>query len=285
MKTIWVLENIKDRVSYYSKFELTLLFASVIQWKKHHPTYTCELHADELTIATFKNLEVLQLWDSVKLVGKNKAIDKSVFWASSKLQALRYVEEPVVIMDNDFIVYRSFHEYLQDKTVVAHEEDGEGYYLGPLDGFIKQVKHIINRPALKAINCSFLYLPDFKFTQHYAKTSLELMQEFTKLRVPNSKYLIYAEQLLLKHLLDKFKIEYNSLITKIYDCNKDTFIQNIKGLIDFDQAPRFYRHYWKEKPKIKDSIDGFSYKEEMKQLENIVKNRILIDWSLIDVKP
>ena len=282
MKTLWVLENIKDHRSFYNKFDLLMLFASVTQWKKHHPNSVCELHADELTISTFKRLNTLELWDSVKLVGKNKAIDKSVFWASSKLQALRYVKEPVVIMDNDFIVYKSFHSFLQDKTVVAHEEDGENYYLNPLDGYIQQVKHIINRPALKAINCSFLYLPDFKFTQYYAKTSLELMEEFTKIKVPNSKYLIYSEQLLLKHLLDQHNIQYNSLLDRVYNCSTDKFERKIEGLIKSSKSGLYYRHYWKQKPKIKDSKDGFSYKEEVDQLENIVKNRILIDWTVID---
>jgi len=282
LKTLWVLENIKDHRSFYNKFDLLMLFASVIQWKKHHPTFICELHADELTIATFKNLEVLQLWDSVKLVGKNKAIDKSVFWASSKLQALRYVKEPVVIMDNDFIVYKSFHSFLQDKTVVAHDEDGSSYYLGPMDGYIKQVRHIINRPELKAINCSFLYLPDYKFTQGYAKRSLELMVEFTKLRVPNSKYLIYAEQLLLKHMLGEYKVKYDSLLNRVFDCKSDTFGAKTKGLIKYEDSRLFYRHYWKEKLKIRENKDGFSYNEEVIQLENIVKNRILIDWTTID---
>lgn len=258
-----------------------MMFASVIQWKKHNPTFTTELHVDHLTKVTFRRLGVLSLWDTVKEVGKNNAIDKSVFWASSKLQALRTVEEPVVIMDNDFIVYRSFTDYLKNRVVVAHDEDGTNYYLGPMDDYIKQVRHIINRPRLNAINCSFLYLPEYKFTQGYAKRSLELMEEFTKLKVPNSKYLIYAEQLLLKHMLDEYKIEYDSLVDRIFDCQKDKFTTERQGFIKFEESRLHYRHYWKEKPKIHKNKDGFSYNDEVEQLDNIVKNHILIDWSVL----
>lgn len=259
-----------------------MMFASVIQWKKHHPTHFCQLHADSLTIDFFNDLKVLELWDNVVEIGINKLIDKSVFWSSSKLQALRNVNTPIIIMDNDFIVYKSFEDFINDKIVVAHDEDGDGYYLNALDGYIKQVKHLINRPKLLAINCSFLYFPDPTFTQSYAMRSLELMQEFTKIKAPNSKYLIYSEQLLLKHMLDMHNIKYDCLIDRVYDCSTERFIKKTKGLIKYKQAFRYYRHYWKEKNKIRDNKEGFSLKEETEQLENLVKNRILIDWSILN---
>ena len=258
-----------------------MMFASVIQWKKHHPSYICELHADELTIAKFKYLDTLKLWDSIKLVGKNKAIDKSVFWASAKLQALRHIKEPVIVMDNDFIVYKSFDKFIKDKPIVSHDEDGKDYYLGALDPYIKQVRHIINRPQLKAVNCSFLYLPDCKFTQYYSQLSLQLMEEFTKIKVPNSKYLIYAEQLLLKHLFTVHNIGYETLLDTVYDCVRNKFTTKTKGYIKIQDQNLFFRHYWMEKPKIRKNEDGFNYEQEVSELENVVKNHILINWSKI----
>lgn len=259
-----------------------MLFASVIQWKKHHPEHFCVLYADKLTFRLVNKLNAAPLWDSTKLIGKNTKIDKSVFWASSKLQTLQTVNEPVVILDNDFVVYSSFNDYLDEKVIVAHNEDGDNYYLNATDSYIKQVKHLIHRPNLKAVNCSFLYLPDYTFTKGYASRSIELMEEFTKIKVPTSKYLIYAEQLLLKHMLDLHKIPYDSLVNKVYNCVEDTFIEKCDGLIDFDTHRTYFRHYWKEKPKIKKSEDGFDYKYEVEQLENIVKNRILLDWTIIN---
>lgn len=259
-----------------------MLFASVIQWKKHHPNHFCVLYADTLTFRLLNKMNASPLWDNTKIISKNNNIDKSVFWASSKLQTLQTVYEPIVIMDNDFVVYSSFNEYLNDDVVVAHNEDGENYYLNATDDYIKQVKHLIHRPNLKAVNCSFIYFPDCDFTKGYANRSIELMEEFTKIKAPTSKYLIYAEQLLLKHMLDIHNIHYDSLVDKVYNCVEDKFIDKCDGLIDFDIHRTYFRHYWKEKPKIKKSEDGFDYNYEVEQLENIVKNRKLIDWTHIN---
>jgi len=256
-----------------------MMFASVIQWKKHHPTYICELHADKRTIKLFKKLGTDKLWDNIQVVGKNKAINKSVFWASAKLQALRQVTEPVIVMDNDFIVYSSFEKFINKQPIVCHDEEGKNYYLGPLDPYIKQVKHLINRPQLKAVNCSFLYLPDYKFTQHYAKSSLELMEEFTRIKAPNSKYLIYAEQLLLKHLFTLHNIPYETLLDTVYDSHINKFTTKVKGHISESSHRKYFRHYWMEKPKIRESEDGFDYDQEIQQLDNVVKNHILINWN------
>ena len=259
-----------------------MMFTSVIQWKKYHPTFTTELHIDKLTYTVFNKLGVLDLWDNIEILAENKFINKNVFWASSKLQVLRNVNEPVVIMDNDFVVYKSFEKFLKDNVVVAHDENGQGYYLGPMDPIVKQVRNIISRPKLDAINCSFLYFPDYKFTQSYSSTSLDLMSEFTRLKAPNSKYLIYAEQLLLKHLLDLHEIQYKTLIDTVYICDGSKWNGKSNGLIKFEDAYKYYRHYWKEKTLIRENKDGFSYIEEEEQLDNIVKNRILIEWGKLN---
>jgi len=279
LKTIWVLENIRKHRSFYTKFDLLMMFTSVIQWKKYHPSFTTELHIDKLTYSMFDELGVLSLWDNIEILAENKFIDKNVFWASSKLQVLRNVKEPVVIMDNDFIVYKSFEKFLKEVVVVAHDENGKGYYLSPMDPILKQVRNIISRPKLDAINCSFLYFPDYNFTQSYSSTSLDLMSEFTRLKAPNSKYLIYAEQLLLKHLLDLHEIQYKTLIDTVYICDETKWKGKSDGFIEFKDAYKYYRHYWKEKVDIKDNKNGFSYDDEMRQLDNIVKNRILVKWN------
>ena len=281
MKTLWVLENIKGKKSFYDKFDFLMMFASVVQWKKHHPDFHCVLYADKMTLEVITNLGARNLWDETQVLKTNKSINKRVFWAASKLQALRFLEEPTIMMDNDFVVYTSFKKFLHQKVVVSHIEDGLNYYITPTDHFVKQVKHLINRYKQEAVNCSFVYFPDHKFMQHYAKTSLELMQELSRLKAPNSKYLILAEQLLLKHLMDLNEIKYIPLLDKVYNCLKNVYTNHTKGLIKTNDQNLFFRHYWMDKPRIKQNKKGFSLEEESNNLMNVIKNAVKIDWKVV----
>lgn len=281
MKTIWVLENIRGDRTFYEKFDLLMMFSSVIQWKKHHPTFECSLYADKMTLEVITQLGCIDLWDNKTVLKTNKAVNKNVFWASSKLQVLREINEPCIIMDNDFVVYTSFKKFLKQKVIVSHIEDGRNYYIMPTDHFVKKIKHLINRYKQSAVNCSFLYLPDYKFTNYYAKVSLEMMAELSRIKAPNSKYLILAEQLLLKHLMDMNEVSYIPLIDREYICVKDEFGKKVKGLIKFDKQHLFFRHYWMDKPKIKKSKKGFSFDQECKSLENVVKTKKVVDWEII----
>ena len=182
-------------------------------------------------------------------------------------------------MDNDFVVYKSFEPFLKDKVIVAHDENGEDYYPNALDPYVRGTKHLLNRPNHKSVNCSFLYFPNPKFSEAYAKTSVQLMKELTKLKAPNSNYLVYAEQLLLKHLLDMHKIEYDTLVNEVWQCKERFFIETDKGLIDRKEQRLYFRHYWMDKPKIKKDKDGFSLKKESTELENAIKNHIFIKWN------
>ena len=53
MKIIWVLENIKGTVDFYSKLNTLILITSIKQWKKYHPEDNCVLYCDKLTKELF----------------------------------------------------------------------------------------------------------------------------------------------------------------------------------------------------------------------------------------
>ena len=276
MKVIWVLENIRDNHNshdYYinSKLNVLLLLASVNLWRKNHPEDTCVLYADDITIDFFDKLKVLDFWHEVKLVPDTRKINKGIFWAQSKLQVLATVNEPVILMDNDTLVYKPFKHHLKDDQVlVTNFEYGRGYYPTAIDPYVRQLSYK-RRWKTESINVSFLYLPDYKFTQNYAEISLNMMEELTALKAPNSQYLIFAEQMLLKQMLDENNIDYRSVISTYWDCDKwDWGKEHDRGIWRFYDSERYFKHYGPLKAYVKDSRGGQNYESEIKMLENCI---------------
>ena len=274
VNVIWVLENIRKSINFYNPFDTKLILTSVSQWKKHNPNTHTVLYCDKLTYDTFNKIQLLEAWDDVKIIAPSEGIDKNIFWASAKVEVLQGINAPTIILDNDFVVYKSFEHLLKDNVIVTHDENGQDYYPDPLDPYVRRTNHLLNRPNHMSINCSFLYFPNFKFANAYASTSVELMKELTKLKAPNSNYLVYAEQLLLKHLLDLHNQKYDTLVNEIWHCKERYFSPTDEGLIDRKEQKLWFRHYWMDKPKILNNEDGFSLIKETEQLDNSVKNHM-----------
>lgn len=281
VNVIWILENIKKHPSFYTELKVNLLLTSAIQWKKHNPNTNTVLYCDKMTYSFLSDISAIDIWDYVFRVPFNQEIDKNVFWASSKLEVLSGITSPSVVLDHDFIVYKSFETYLKGNVIVGHAEDGESYYPSVMDEYVKRTRHILNRPNNNSVNCCFNYYPNPSFARSYANTSLELMKELTKLKAPNSNYLVYAEQLLLKHVLDLHNIEYECLIPDIWHCNDRRWIKGTKGLIDTAEIPLSFRHYWMDKPKIVGSSDGFSYIDEIEPLRRVISNNSNVDIQVL----
>lgn len=270
MNVNWVFENIRENDSFYDKLNTLLLLASPFLWKRHHPSHTTVLTTDQLTYNLLEKVNALTIWDQVDILPKNKHIDKNVFWASSKLEKLRYVKGPTILMDHDFLVYQNLDAYLKDKPFFAHEENGENYYDTSWNSYIREISNIINRPSPHAINCCFAYYPDSNFVNNYAKISLDVMEKFTILKVPNSRFLIFAEQLVLKHLLDYHNIEYNTLLNEKWHAKNKVFIPSDKGHMSFLESNIVYKHYWMDKKLIQKNAEGHSLELECTNLTNLL---------------
>lgn len=276
MKVIWVLENIKSNYNtkdYYinSKLNVLLLLASVHLWRKNHPDDTCVLYGDDLTIDTLSKLKVLEFWHQIKPLPKSRMINRDVFWAASKVEVLAEINEPVIIMDNDAHVYKPIKHLLDPGTVyVCNYEVGKGYYPSGIDKYVQQLSYKA-RWKNESVNVSFLHLPDPEFTRRYAEISLKMMEEFTTLRAPNPQYLIFAEQLLLSHLLEKYNIKNKSIISTDWDCKKwEWGNNNDKGLWPIYESEMFFKHYGPLKGWIRDSRADQNYEREISHLVNCI---------------
>lgn len=103
-----------------------------------------------------------------------------------------------------------------------------------------------------------------------------MMEEMTALKVPNPQYLIFAEQMLLKQMLDEHEISYRSIISTYWDCDKWTWgDDHDKGIWRFYDSERYFKHYGPLKAYVKDSRGGQNYESEIKMLENCINLPIL----------
>ena len=97
------------------------------------------------------------------------------------------------------------------------------------------------------------------------------MERFTKLNAPNSRFLVFAEQLVLKHLLDFHNIEYDTLLNEKWNAKGKFYEPSDIGHMTFEDSQTTYRHYWMDKPLIRQSKDGFDFNQETTILSNILK--------------
>lgn len=275
MKVIWVLENIQEDVKFYGRLNILLLLASVSLWKRNHPKYPCIFYGDRMTIDLLKELKVAHLWDELIEYVHDRKIDRKVFWACNKVNVLSKQTEPCIILDHDTLVFKSIEEYLNNEVLVANLETGKGYYPDNLDKYVKKLSYR-KRWNSEALNVSFLYFPDPQVIENYTERSLKMMEEFSSMKVPNSQYLIFAEQLILRDLLDSDKIPYKSIVSNYWDCTKwDWGKQHDKGLFQYPESDMIFKHYGPLKSYIEADKTELGYEEECKLLYNCINIRNL----------
>lgn len=271
MKIIWVLDNIKGDKSFYSKLHILILIASVRLWKKFYPNDNCVLYCDELTRDTLNTIEVLHLWNSIELFKPTRKINREIFWASAKLEVLALQTEPCILVDNDMHIYAPIKEYLDPNKFYVHNiEEGKGYYPSYVDPYVRKLS-LKPRWPIESVNVAFLQLPDSNFIKEYAEGSLQLMEEFTAMDVPNSQYLIFAEQLFLRYLFKKKDIKFNSLVGTYWNCNAWEWGEDHdRGIWPIYESEVYFKHYGPLKSWIlKDKADQ-NYEKEIKHLFNCI---------------
>jgi len=281
LKVIWVLENIEQNINFYSKLHTSIMIASIRLWKRYNPEDYCVLYCDAMTHDLFYELQIECLWDEIIIFQSQLNVNKKIFWASAKLEILHKQREPVIILDNDTHVFCNIKKYLDKDTVYVHNHEiGQGYYPTGLDEYVRKLSYK-GRWKTESVNVSFLYLPNPSFTQKYAKISMGMMEEFTQMNVPHSQYLIFSEQLLLKHLLEEEEIKYKSIISTDWDCKEWEWGEdNDKGIWKFTESGRYIKHYGPLKGWIIHNKADQNYEREMKHLENCI-NFPNLDLSII----
>lgn len=280
MKTIWVLENIRGDFNFYQRFNVLNLIASTSLWRKWHPTDYTELYCDRITHDLIKYLEIGDLWNHIDdtILDKEQTIDKTVFWAGSKLEILNSINVPVTIVDNDWLPFKNFDEERSISDVVySHGENGVDYYLADTEWYLTELKKTpivrdLFPTTQEAINVSFLTFNSPKITKAYTDLSIQLMEEWTEMQIRDNRLIIYAEQKLLKQLLRKYNVPHAPLIKDIWLCKNNDWgaESNPLGVWPASETWDKFKHYGPDKRKYKDNLPGFEYEREIRFLYNCI---------------
>lgn len=173
-------------------FDLYCTALSALCWRKYNGKIT--LCADSRADEYFRSIGFAPLWDEINVCIPDdlEGIDPEMFWAGGKLLALRETPAPVVMLDTDFIVWKTLP--FGQEIIAAHREELYPDIYPPLDYF-RTKDHII--PAFSEsvlpLNTAFLYIPDNDFKSFYTSQAISFMKSAEKSgdRLCN---MVFAEQ-------------------------------------------------------------------------------------------
>lgn len=217
-------------------FELFTLLLSALEWRKHNGEIA--LLTDHAGADYLQNCGLSEVWDEPEIIFDDesmKGIDERVFWAGAKIFALQKQHAPCVMMDLDFIVWRTldFTQY-DGQTVVIHREP-VGNEVYPEKAYFQMDKSWTDFDdtywSLEACNTAFAYFGDAELLQYYCKKAL-LFMHYAQVREPDLPYMVFAEQRLLAMCAKQMGQE----------------IQTFSSLNDlFGDKQREFTHVWGQK--------------------------------------
>jgi hypothetical protein len=276
MEVIWVLENVKEDKSFYSKLELLILVASICLWKKHHPNHTTVMYCDEMTNGVLSKLGVIHLWDDIRHLSYPEKINREVFWSSCKTKVISKTKIPLVVVDHDFLIYTNIDEHLKDQVIFTYNERANNWYPKENNKANRSLTNPIEYVNNLAANVSLLYLPDPEFAREYAKQTLKNHVELSTMYIDDlsANYMILSEQLMLKQWLSKREIPHQSLCKNVWDCVdiKYTLEEIPNGIWSYKEISLYCKHYGLDKTRLKQNKEGFDYQKEIEFLYRCIKS-------------
>jgi hypothetical protein len=236
MKAIHVSSFAPSSTKRQGKPDLYGMVLSALTWRKYNGGI--DLICDEAACGYYERLGITAIWGEVRttLPCDLEGINPQMFWAAGKLLALRETGAPVVMLDNDFIVWKKLA--FGNALLAAHREELHPDVY-PVPEALRMKPGYMFNPAYNynvlPLNTAFLYLPDEDFKQYYVNMALEFMKSAQDTG-DNLRYMVYAEQRLLALCAEYLNIRAETLL------DKDSL---------FERQER-YTHLWGEKQAMRE---------------------------------
>ena len=234
-----------DRSYFVEDYELLTTILSALEWRKHNGSI--KMVTDEVGAEYYNLLGLTHIWD----LGIDKTLDTLIdntiyplsFWAAGKIFALQQQTVPCVMIDTDFIVWKSLAADIKDAALaVAHREDiNEKIY--PEKSFFNMDTNY-KFPAewdwnVLPCNTALLYIADKKLKEYYTSESIKFMKNLRETKNITAE-MVFDEQRLLAMCAAVMGIRINTFldIANMQTQNAFTHVWGFKNELQANQEKR-----------------------------------------------
>lgn len=232
-----------DSPYFVEPFELLTTALSALSWRRHNGSIL--MICDRQAAHYYQTLGLSFLWDGgihPLLDAIPEDINPMAFWAAGKLFALSAVAAPCVMIDTDFIVWKSISELFTgcDAAAIHREELSPQIYPGP-EAFTKVRRFDLHAYdwSVQPLNTALVFLGNDSFRRYYTDAAITFMRS-----APAADdvltYMVFAEQRLFAMCAKKQNI-------------------HVKALGDlselFGGGQQYFTHVWGFKQQMRDSSD------------------------------
>jgi len=256
MNAVWSYEKIKD--FSFTPAEVDVFIASVLLWKHTYPQFTTYFVCDSATKEYFK--KKIGIFDKVIEKKFDKNIKREVFWAASKIEALKMIPAPVCHIDMDFYNWINLEPCgIFDYDMVAAFEEATQYIYLKKDEAMRGIKLDVDITG-RAYNTSFMFFKNDTIKNKFCDTSISYMLQASKQDLcpifnrNKSLYMIFAEQQLFGEVAAKNNINVKTLVKELFLAGAGGFTKNDRenGILKEMYAEHFLVHLGEFKTTIKD---------------------------------
>jgi hypothetical protein len=183
-------------------YDLLSTILSALEWRKYNGGI--KMVTDAVGEEYYRRLGLTHIWDlgitaSLDTLN-NEAIFPLSFWAAGKIFALEQQPVPCVMIDTDFIVWKSLDADINSMALaVAHREDicSEIYPEKPFFNIDRNYQ-FPNEWDWTALPCNtaFLYINNKQFKEYYTSESIRFMRNLRETKNITAE-MVFAEQRIL----------------------------------------------------------------------------------------
>jgi len=210
-------------------FNILFTILSAITWRKFNGTI--KLYTDSVALEYYKTLGICEIWDEIDtktLDDFPNDINPGIFWAASKIIALKEESAPVIMIDQDLIVWKNIDDILKDEDLVVFHREGldlDDIYL-PYDVLKKRADYKPD-PSwnwnIMPCNTALAYFKDNEFLKYYTDCAIDFMKGNNEYALDSVSQMVFAEQRIIAMCAEAKNINIKSCLDDPFQSDNDTF--------------------------------------------------------------